>query len=185
MRMSEPKNLWGGRFTGDADEGFAAFNRSFAFDRRLFEPDVRASIAHCNALRDAGALTGAEADKIVDGLHTLLDQGLGNSKYFDGIEPEDIHSFVESRLVELIGDTGLKLHAGRSRNDQVATDLRLWLREAIDVLAARLRSTQKGLLDLADGHRTTALPGYTHLQRAQPILFAHWCLAYFEMLARD
>ena len=183
--MSEPKNLWGGRFTGDADEGFAAFNRSFAFDRRLFEPDVRASIAHCNALRDAGALTSSEADKIVGGLHTLLDHGLGNSKYFDGIEPEDIHSFVESRLVELIGDTGLKLHAGRSRNDQVATDLRLWLREAIDVLTARLRSAQKALLDLADGHRTTALPGYTHLQRAQPILFAHWCLAYFEMLARD
>lgn len=183
--MSEPKNLWGGRFTGDADEGFAAFNRSFAFDRRLFEPDLRASIAHCNGLLGAGVLTSDEAEKIIVGLQTLLDQSLGDANYFDGVKPEDIHSFVESRLVELIGDTGLKLHAGRSRNDQVATDLRLWLREAIDVLAARIRSTQKALLDLAEGHRATTLPGYTHLQRAQPILFAHWCLAYFEMLARD
>jgi argininosuccinate lyase len=183
--MSEPKNLWGGRFTGDADEGFAAFNRSFAFDRRLFEPDLRASIAHCNGLLGAGVLTSDEAEKIIGGLQTLLDHSLADANYFDGVKPEDIHSFVESRLVELIGDTGLKLHTGRSRNDQVATDLRLWLREAIDVLAARIRSTQKALLDLAEGHRATALPGYTHLQRAQPILFAHWCLAYFEMLARD
>ncbi len=183
--MSEPKNLWGGRFTGDADEGFAAFNRSFAFDRRLFEPDLRASIAHCNGLLRAGVLTSEEAEKIIGGLQTLLDRSLADASYFDGVKPEDIHSFVESRLVDQIGDTGLKLHAGRSRNDQVATDLRLWLREAIDVLTARLRSTQKALLDLAEDHRATALPGYTHLQRAQPILFAHWCLAYFEMLARD
>ena len=183
--MSEPKNLWGGRFTGDADEGFATFNRSFAFDKRLFEPDVRASIAHCNGLLGAGVLTSDEAEKINGGLQTLLDHSLGDASYFAGVKPEDIHSFVESRLVELIGDTGLKLHTGRSRNDQVATDLRLWLREAIDVLTARLRSTQKGLLELAEGHRATALPGYTHLQRAQPILFAHWCLAYFEMFARD
>jgi len=183
--MSEPKNLWGGRFTSDADEGFAAFNRSFAFDRRLFEPDLRTSIAHCKGLLGAGVLTSDEAEKIIVGLQTLLDRSLADANYFDGVKPEDIHSFVESRLVELIGDTGLKLHTGRSRNDQVATDLRLWLREAIDVLATRIRSTQKALLDLAGGHRATALPGYTHLQRAQPILFAHWCLAYFEMLARD
>ena len=131
--MSEPKNLWGGRFTGDADEGFAAFNRSFAFDRRLFEPDLRASIAHCNGLLGAGVLTSDEAKKIIGGLQTLLERSLAEANYFDGVNPEDIHSFVESRLVELIGDTGLKLHTGRSRNDQVATDLRLWLREAIDV----------------------------------------------------
>ncbi len=101
------------------------------------------------------------------------------------LESEDVHSFVEARLVELIGDTGRKLHTGRSRNDQVATDLRLWLREAIDDLIQRVRATQEALLDLAESHRGAVLPGYTHLQRAQPVLFAHWCLAYFEMLSRD
>ena len=183
--MSESRNLWGGRFTGDADEGFAAFNRSFAFDRRLFEPDVRASIAHCNGLREAGLLTSDEAQRIIDGLQSLVDRSLADADFFAGVDAEDIHSFIESRLVQLIGDTGLKLHTGRSRNDQVATDLRLWLREAIEVLAARISSAQKALLHLGEEHHDTALPGYTHLQRAQPILFAHWCLAYFEMLVRD
>src|SRR5205823_7478660 len=98
---------------------------------------------------------------------------------------ENVHTFVEARLVEMIGDLGRKLHTGRSRNDQVATDLRLWLRGEIDKLAVALRNTQEALLDLAEGNRDAVIPGYTHLQRAQPILFAHWCLAYFEMLARD
>jgi argininosuccinate lyase len=96
-----------------------------------------------------------------------------------------VHSFVEARLVEMIGDTGRKLHTGRSRNDQVATDLRLWLRDEIDRLASAMRDAQVALLDLAEAHRDAVIPGYTHLQRAQPVLFAHWCLAYFEMLARD
>ena len=100
-------------------------------------------------------------------------------------EAEDVHSFVEARLVELIGDAGRKLHTGRSRNDQVATDFRLWLREAIDDLDATLRLTQTALLDFAEANRDVVIPGYTHLQRAQPVLLAHWCLAYFEMLARD
>ncbi len=161
------------------------FNRSFGFDRRLLMADVRGSVAHCNGLVSAGVLTGEEAKKINDGLQTILDRGITDTGYFDMIESEDVHSFVESRLVELIGDTGRKLHTGRSRNDQVATDLRLWLREAIDDLVQRLGSTQGALLDLAESHRGAVLPGYTHLQRAQPILFAHWCLAYFEMLSRD
>jgi argininosuccinate lyase len=183
--MSKGKNLWGGRFIGSVDPSFAKFNNSFSFDRRLFEVDVRASVAHCNALVAAGVLTVDEASTINEGLKTILNRGLDDNGYFDELDSEDVHSFVEARLVELIGDAGRKLHTGRSRNDQVATDLRLWLRGAIDELGSTVRSTQEALLDLAETKREAVLPGYTHLQRAQPILFAHWCLAYFEMLARD
>jgi argininosuccinate lyase len=182
--MPENKNLWGGRFTSGADPAFTSFNNSFSFDRRLFAADIRASAAHCNGLVGAGVLKEAEAEQIQQGLQTILERGMTDSAYLD--EPaEDVHSFVEARLVELIGDAGRKLHTGRSRNDQVATDLRLWLREAIDLLSAAVRSTQESLLDFAETNRDAVLPGYTHLQRAQPLLFAHWCLAYFEMLARD
>jgi argininosuccinate lyase len=183
--MSESKNLWGGRFTGKADERFIEFNRSFGFDRRLFEADVRASLAHAEALLGAAVLTKAEAELIKNGLQTILKRGRTDTSYFDELPSEDIHSFVEARLVQLIGDTGRKLHTGRSRNDQVATDLRLWLRDEIDSLTSKVGATMLALLDLADAHSTTVLPGYTHLQRAQPVLFAHWCLAYFEMLVRD
>ena len=180
--MSDKKNLWGGRFSGEAEPGFAEFNRSFAFDRRLFEADVRASIAHCNGLANAKVLTSSEAKQINEGLRQILAIGLPDN---DQINFEDVHSFVETRLVELIGETGLKLHTGRSRNDQVATATRLWLREAIDELTTNVRVTQTALLDLAEANIKAILPGYTHLQRAQPVLFAHWCLAYFEMLSRD
>ncbi len=183
--MSKGKNLWGGRFTGAADPSFAKFNNSFTFDRRLFEVDIRASVAHCNGLVHAGVLGIEEAARIKSGLQAILDRAEDDSGYFDEIESEDVHSFVEARLVELVGDAGRKLHTGRSRNDQVATDLRLWLRGAIDQLDGRARATQEALLDLAESKREAVIPGYTHLQRAQPILFAHWCLAYFEMLARD
>lgn len=183
--MSEQnKNLWGGRFTGEADPGFAKFNRSFEFDRRLFEVDVRASISHCEGLAAAGVLTRDEAEQINAALQQILDQGRTRTDYLAG-DAEDVHSFVEARLVELIGETGRKLHTGRSRNDQVATDLRLWLRDEIDRLDETLRGTQKELLDFAEANQDAVMPGYTHLQRAQPILLAHWCLAYFEMLARD
>ena len=183
--MTRPKNLWGGRFTDKGDAGFVELNRSFGFDRRLFEVDVRASIAHCSGLFGAGVLTADEATKIKDGLAATLARGLSDSNYFDELQAEDIHSFVEARLVELIGEPGCKLHTGRSRNDQVATDLRLWLREAIDQVVARARSAQEALLDTAEANRAVVIPGYTHLQRAQPVLFAHWCLAYFEMFGRD
>ena len=182
--MTQDKKLWGGRFTGAADPSFAKFNSSFAFDRRLFAADVRGSIAHCHALRGAAVLSAEEAEQIVAGLQAILDEATSRADYFDQTA-EDIHSFVEARLVEMIGDAGRKLHTGRSRNDQVATDLRLWLREAIDQLLERLKQTQAAFLDLAEREVATVLPGYTHLQRAQPILFAHWCLAYFEMLVRD
>jgi len=177
--MSE-KNLWGGRFQGKADPQFAEFNNSFRFDRRLFAVDVRASVAWCEALERAGVLTSTEADQIRNGLESVRAEGVPEES-----AAEDVHSFVEARLVELIGDTGRKLHTGRSRNDQVATDFRLWIREALDDLSGLIREVQTALLDFAEGNREVVVPGYTHLQRAQPVLLAHWCLAYFEMLQRD
>jgi argininosuccinate lyase len=185
MTETKTNKLWGGRFTGEADSGFARFNQSFSFDRRLFEADIRGSIAHSGALVSAGVLTNVEANQIRSALEQILAHGKSNPKYFDELAAEDVHSFVEARLVEMIGDLGRKLHTGRSRNDQVATDLRLWLRDEIDGLSGLLGSTQEALLDFADANVNLAIPGYTHLQRAQPILLAHWCLAYFEMLARD
>jgi argininosuccinate lyase len=185
MTEQPDKNLWGGRFTGDTDRGFVEFNRCFGFDRRLFEAEVRASIAHCAGLMGAGVLTSAESDQIKSALKIILERGFANPGYFDELPAEDVHSFVEGRLVEMIGDEGRKLHTGRSRNDQVATDLRLWLRDEIDHIALTLRRVQEALLDLAEAHSHAVIPGYTHLQRAQPLLLAHWCLAYFEMLARD
>src|SRR5713101_5979034 len=156
--MTLDKKLWGGRFTGAADPSFAKFNSSFAFDRRLFAADIRASIAHCNALRGAGVLSAEEAEQIVAGLQSILDEATSRADYFD--EPaEDVHSFVEARLVEMIGEPGRKLHTGRSRNDQVATGLRLWLREAIDRLSVQAKQMQEAILDLAEKERETVLPG--------------------------
>src|SRR5260370_9903092 len=160
--------LWGGRFIGEVDRDFAEFNQSFSFDRRLFEVDVRASIAHCEGLADAKVLTHAESEQIKSALNTILESGLSPSNDQNEVESEDVHSFVESRLVEMIGDIGRKLHTGRSRNDQVATDLRLWLREELDRTLAILRNTQAVLLDLGDANRDPVIPAYTHLQRAQP-----------------
>ena len=182
--MTKSQNLWGGRFAQEAHPSFARFNNSFAFDRRLFAVDVRASVAHCNALTAAGVISDEEAGSIKTGLQTVLERGKADG-YFDEAAAEDVHSFVEARLVEVIGHAGRKLHTGRSRNDQVATDLRLWLRDAIDQLDERVRATQVAFLDFAEQNSDAVLPGYTHLQHAQPILFAHWCLAYFEMLERD
>ena len=172
--------MWGGRFKDKTDPGFAAFNNSFRFDRRLFEADVSASIAYSQALENAKAISADEGAQIRQGLETILKQGC-----VENSNAEDVHSFVEQRLVEMIGDAGRKLHTGRSRNDQVATDFRLWLRQTIDDLDATLRQTQTALLDFADTNREVVIPGYTHLQRAQPVLLAHWCLAYFEMFVRD
>jgi len=182
--MTKSQNLWGGRFSQETDPSFTRFNNSFAFDRRLFAVDIRASVAHCNGLAAAGVIAREEADKINAGLQTVLDHA-DDSAYFEQMASEDVHSFVEARLAEIVGDAGGKLHTGRSRNDQVATDLRLWLREGIDQVSDGVRTTQLALLDFADANSAAVLPGYTHLQRAQPILLAHWCLAYFEMLARD
>src|SRR5690349_16810131 len=174
------KKLWGGRFEGGIDPGFAEFNNSYRFDRRLFEADVTASIAYSQALENAGVITAAEGTQIRDALDAILKGGTAEND-----PAEDVHSFVEARLIEMIGDVGRKLHTGRSRNDQVATDFRLWLRGSIDELTTSIRDAQTSQLDFAEAHRDVVIPGYTHLQRAQPVLLAHWCLAYFEMLARD
>lgn len=183
--MNKSQNLWGGRFTSEPDPSFTKFNNSFSFDRRLFEVDVRASLAHCAALISAGVISEAEGKQIIQALHTIRESGQAGAKYFDELEAEDVHSFVEARLVAIAGDVGRKLHTGRSRNDQVATDLRLWVREAIGELGNRLRAIQEALLNFAEQNADAVMPGYTHLQRAQPLVFAHWCLAYFEMLRRD
>ncbi|HET7112293.1 MAG TPA: argininosuccinate lyase, partial [Pyrinomonadaceae bacterium] len=177
--------MWGGRFKDKTDPGFAAFNNSFRFDRRLFEVDVTASIAYSQALENARVIGAEDGAQIRSALESILENARVNPDYFLEAQAEDVHSFVEARLVELIGDAGRKLHTGRSRNDQVATDFRLWLRQAIDDLDATVRLTQTALLDFAEANSEVVIPGYTHLQRAQPVLLAHWCLAYFEMLARD
>ncbi len=183
--MTDSKNLWGGRFTGKPDAKFVEFNNSFRFDWRLFRADIRASMAHSDALFHAGVLTRLESEKIRNGLETLLKRADFDKDYFEDSDAEDVHSFIESKLVQLIGETGKKLHTGRSRNDQVSTAFRLWLREKITELSKTTRDAQKSLVDLAEKYRDAVLPGFTHLQRAQPILWAHWCLAYYEMLARD
>ncbi|MEJ7617992.1 MAG: argininosuccinate lyase [Pyrinomonadaceae bacterium] len=182
--MAEAKNLWGGRFTAATDAKFAEFNRSFKFDRRLLGADIVASAAHCEALRRAGVLADVEAHKIQDALRDI-NWRWSEAQDNEETEAEDVHSFIEMRLVQMLGDVGRKLHTGRSRNDQVATAFRLWLRGETDHLMAIIKETQGALLELAEAHRDAVLPGYTHMQRAQPVLWAHWCLAYFEMLRRD
>jgi argininosuccinate lyase len=182
--MTNAKTLWGGRFTEKPDETFAEFNNSFRFDKRLFVSDIHCSIAHAEGLFKAGILTRLEVEKIKNGLLTIAKRADFDKNYFDSND-EDVHSFIEARLVQLIGDTGRKLHTGRSRNDQVATAFRFWLREQIIEISEVTKNVQKALVDLAEQHKDTPFVGYTHLQKAMPILFSHWCLAYFEMFSRD
>ena len=183
--MTKSGQLWGGRFTEKQDKTFTEFNDSFSFDCRLFVADVSSSIAHANGLEKAGILTAKETVWIVGGLTTLLEEAGADPAFFEDSDAEDVHSFIEGKLIATIGDAGRKLHTGRSRNDQVATAFRLWVRYETDTLSGFVRELQSALIDLAERHRDAVLPGYTHLQRAQPVMFAHWCLAYFEMLKRD
>ncbi len=180
-------NLWGGRFTGETDKHFAAFNASFRFDRRLIFADLQACAVHARALGRAGVLQQSEVAAITDGLKKICEMA-AKPGFLDRPEfaaTEDVHSFIESRLVELIGQTGYKLHTARSRNDQVAVATRLFLREEIAGIDEALRDTQRALVELAERYAADPLPGYTHLQKAQPVLFAHFLLAYFQMLSRD
>jgi argininosuccinate lyase len=178
--MKEPGQPWGGRFTEKPHKIFTEFNNSFGYDRRLLAADIRASIAHANALAGVGVLSNDEAAKIIEALNNIAEADIPADA-----QAEDVHSFIEQRLVAAVGDIGKKLHTGRSRNDQVATAFRLWLRDETDALIGSLKGTQAALIAAAERHIDAVMPGYTHLQRAQPILWAHWCLAYFEMLARD
>jgi argininosuccinate lyase len=179
--------LWGGRFTGEADRHFAEFNASFRFDRRLLSADLRACKVHAAALGRAGVLTTEEVEAIHGGLDQIAAQAespdYASRAEFAGAE--DVHSFIESRLVELVGGVGYKLHTGRSRNDQVAVATRLFLRDEIGRIDALIADAQRALIELAEQYEGAALPGYTHLQKAQPVLLAHFLLAYFQMLARD
>ena len=177
--------LWGGRFEGEADASFARFNSSFSFDKRLLRADIEGSVAHVQGLRAAGIVTEIEAAKICDGLNQILDCYSSDPAFIQDPDAEDVHSFVEAELVKLIGDAGYKLHTGRSRNDQVATDLRIFLRGEIDRAAELVSNLQRALISLAEANIEVVMPGYTHLQRAQPILFAHYALAYYEMFKRD
>src|SRR5262245_13208510 len=177
--------LWGGRFKGDADAQFARFNSSFAFDRRLIEVDIEASIAHAESLSAAGILTEEETRRITWALNEIRRQAREDKDFLNNRDAEDVHSFVEAELTAAIGDVGYKLHTGRRRNDQVATDLRLFLRAEIDSTVESIRELQRALIELAEANAGCIIPGYTHLQRAQPVLLAHYLLAFFEMLRRD
>ncbi|HTG41226.1 MAG TPA: argininosuccinate lyase [Methylomirabilota bacterium] len=176
--------LWGGRFSENGDERVADFTRSIEIDAVLAVDDLRGSIAHVRGLGRAGLLTDAEVSALVDGLESLArDVEAGMINWDPGLE--DVHMNLEAALTERIGPVAGKLHTGRSRNDQVATDLRLWLRRAIDRLDAAIVDMERALVDLAERHPDAVLPGTTHIQPAQPILFAHHLLAYVEMLERD
>ena len=175
---------WAGRFNAPTDAFVEAFTASVEFDRRLYPYDIQGSIAHATMLARQGILTDAERDAIVTGLEQVrarIDAGA----FTWSIRLEDVHMNIEAALTADIGEAGKKLHTGRSRNDQVATDVRLWLRDEIDTIRAAIIRLQTALLDLAERETTTILPGFTHLQVAQPITFGHHMLAWFEMLERD
>ena len=176
--------LWGGRFSKNTNELVDAFNASINYDKRLYQEDIRGSIAHANMLVKCGIIPEADGKKIVAGLQDILkDIEAGNFDF--SVALEDIHMNVEARLTERIGDAGARLHTARSRNDQVALDMHMYMKRQIVEIAELLLEFEKAILAVAKQHDKTLMPGYTHLQRAQPITFAHHLLAYFNMLQRD
>ncbi|MHB1143014.1 MAG: argininosuccinate lyase [Sulfuricaulis sp.] len=175
---------WSGRFTEPTDAAVEAFTASVDFDRRLYVYDIMGSIAHAQMLAKVGVLTKKERDAIVRGLKEI-EAEIDAGKFDWSVALEDVHMNIEARLIQRIGEVGKKLHTGRSRNDQAATDLRLYLRDGIDVVAHALGQLQQAILDQAGREAATPMPGFTHLQVAQPITFGHHMLAWFEMLARD
>jgi len=182
--MTQDAKLWGGRFSEATDAFVESFTASVTFDKRLYQHDIRGSIAHAEMLARVGVLTEAEGARIVSGLRQIL-KDIDEGRFEWQVGLEDVHMNIESRLTALIGDTGKKLHTGRSRNDQVATDIRLYLRDEIDGLIGLETGLLQELLNLAERHADTIMPGFTHLQAAQPITFGHHLLAWFEMLHRD
>jgi argininosuccinate lyase len=175
---------WGGRFTESTDAFVEAFTASIGFDKRLYRYDITGSIAHARMLAHVGLLTAAECTRIVDGLEAIA-ADIERGDFAWSVALEDVHMNIEARLIERIGETGKKLHTGRSRNDQVATDLRLYLRDAIDATDSELTRLQGALADLAGHEAGTIMPGFTHLQVAMPVTFGHHLLAWVEMLERD
>jgi len=175
---------WGGRFSEPTDAFVERFTASVGFDWRLYQQDINGSIAHATMLEKVGVLSADEKNQIIEGLEQIrADIDAGNFTW--SVKLEDVHMNIEAALTQKIGITGKKLHTGRSRNDQVATDIRLYVRDQIDLIAAELKRLQSGILDLAEREADTIMPGFTHLQTAQPVTFGHHLLAWYEMLVRD
>ncbi len=184
MTATPPGSPWGGRFSEPTDAGARAFTASLPFDHRLWPFDLQGSEAWARALAKGGVLSEAELETLLRGLAGVRRE-LEAGTFPFRLELEDIHMNIERRLIEKVGPVGGKLHTGRSRNDQIAVDMRLWLRAEIDAIRVAIRAVQQALLEQAERHRDCPMPGYTHLQRAQPVLLAHHLLAYFFMLQRD
>jgi argininosuccinate lyase len=177
--------MWSGRFRQALDPQFENWQRSFDFDRRLLSYELAASVAHARALKNAGVLSADELISILEGLEQIGEMAAGSKGLVEDDEAEDVHHFVEKQLAARIGDLGYKLHSGRSRNEQIATDLRLYVRAAIDELRKSLTGVCETFIERADQAGGAAMPAYTHLQHAEPVLVGHWLLAYVEMFLRD
>ncbi len=184
MSKDDAGKLWGGRFSEATDRFVEEFTASVGFDQRLYRHDIAGSIAHARMLEKVGVLSAAEREAIVAGLQEIAAE-IERGDFAWSVALEDVHMNIEARLTDRIGIAGKKLHTGRSRNDQVATDVRLYLRDEIDALDAELKRLQSALLDLAEREADTLMPGFTHLQVAQPVTFGHHLLAWFEMITRD
>ncbi|PYV55292.1 MAG: argininosuccinate lyase [Acidobacteria bacterium] len=177
--------MWSGRFRQPLDPSFEKWQRSFGFDRRLLSFELQASAAHARALSHAGVLTPDELNQIERGLEQIAARAESAPEFLDDPEAEDVHHFVEKQLVKIVGDAGFKLHSGRSRNEQIATDLRMFVRAACDEISEALAELMSAFVNRAEQARDSAMPAYTHTQPAEPVLVAHWLLAYVEMLLRD
>jgi len=177
--------MWSGRFRQPLDPAFEKWQRSFQFDRRLLEFELQASAAHARALEQCGTVSTDELKSVLRGLEEIGWQAQSSAAFLDDAEAEDVHHFVEKNLVKIVGNVGYKLHSGRSRNEQIATDLRLYVRAACDEIMGALHTLVNTFLDRADQAGDAAMPAYTHMQRAEPVLVAHWLLAYVEMFFRD
>jgi argininosuccinate lyase len=182
--VTTAKKTWSDRFEGSLHPSIVLFNASIGFDIELIEYDLTGSIAHAKMLAHTGIISSEEAEQLTQGLEQIR-QEYREGNFNPGVDQEDVHFAVERRLTEIVGDVGKKLHTARSRNDQVGTDVRLYLREQIDQIRVKLRDFQQVLVTLAAAHVETLIPGYTHLQRAQPVSLAHHLLAYFQMAQRD
>ncbi|MDP1680371.1 MAG: argininosuccinate lyase [Burkholderiales bacterium] len=184
MQEKQSGSAWSGRFSEPVDELVKRFTASVTFDKRLALFDIQGSLAHAQMLAEVGLLSETDLGNIRLGMERIRGE-IESGKFNWSVDQEDVHMNIERRLTELAGDAGKRLHTARSRNDQVATDIRLYLRDAIDRLQDRIRAFQLDLLDLAETHADTVMPGFTHLQVAQPVTFGHHLMAYFEMMKRD
>ena len=184
MTTNEPPSAWSGRFSEPVSDLVKRYTASVFFDQRMWRQDIRGSLAHARMLARQDIISGADLAAIESGMATISSE-IEAGTFNWNLDDEDVHLNIEKRLTALVGDSGKRLHTGRSRNDQVATDIRLWLRDTMDGIDLLLQKFQKALLDVAETHAETPMPGFTHLQVAQPVTFGHHLLAYVEMLGRD